>query len=184
MTAPIRIGRIGRLLILALVWGMLPGCVFDLLGQRRRQETAELQAEYETLNARTQRLESGAPPLEEPLPDAAAQAPAVPTVPSVRFPRLPIDWRRALGKLVRGVVNTVTGWVEIPKRVDQTSLTSGPGAGFTFGLLRGFGHGLVRTAAGVYEIVTFPVPAPPNYEPVIQPEYVFRAAGPDPYPSS
>ena len=80
---------------------------------------------------------------------------------------------KAFGKLTRGFVNIVTGWVEIPKRIYETSQTSGAAAGFTWGLLRGIGHGFVRTAAGFYEFFTFPFPAPPNYEPVIQPEYVF-----------
>ena len=76
-------------------------------------------------------------------------------------------------KLARGGINLVTGWVEIPKRIHETSLQSGAAAGFTWGLLRGLGYGFIRTAAGVYELVTFPFPAPPDYEPVIQPEYVF-----------
>ena len=76
-------------------------------------------------------------------------------------------------KLTRGFVNLVTGWVEIPKRIHETSIQSGAAAGFTWGLLRGIGHGFIRTAAGAYELVTCPFPAPPDYEPVIQPEYVF-----------
>lgn len=79
----------------------------------------------------------------------------------------------AVKKAMRGATNTVTGWVEIPKRIQETTLASGYGAGFTWGLLRGLGYGFIRTAAGLYELVTFPFPAPPGYEPVIQPEYVF-----------
>ena len=79
----------------------------------------------------------------------------------------------AFAKLTRGAVNLVTGWVEVPKRILETSDQSGYFAGFTWGLLRGLGYGFVRTAAGGYEILTFPVAAPPDYEPVIQPEYVF-----------
>ena len=82
-------------------------------------------------------------------------------------------------KLTRGVVNLVTGWVEIPKRIHETSIQSGAAAGFTWGLLRGVGYGFIRTAAGAYEVVTFPFPAPPNYEPVIQPEYVFTEESTD-----
>lgn len=90
----------------------------------------------------------------------------------------PIFSRNALGKLARGFVNTVTGWVEIPKRMHETTVTSGVGAGLTFGLLRGVGYGFVRTLAGVYEVVTFPFPAPPDYRPVMQPEYVFTSDTP------
>ena len=80
---------------------------------------------------------------------------------------------KAFSKLTRGFINIVTGWVEIPKRIQETSQTDGAAAGFTWGLLRGLGHGFIRTAAGFYEFFTFPFPAPPGYEPVIQPEYVF-----------
>ncbi len=76
-------------------------------------------------------------------------------------------------KLGRGAVNLVTGWVEIPKRIRETANSQGAAAGATWGLLRGLGYGFVRTAAGLYEIVTFPFPAPPDYAPVIRPEYVF-----------
>lgn len=79
----------------------------------------------------------------------------------------------AATKLGRGVVNVITGWVEIPKRIYETSTNQGTAAGLTWGLLRGFGYGFVRTAAGFYEVLTFPVPQPPDYMPVIQPEYVF-----------
>jgi len=81
----------------------------------------------------------------------------------------------AFVKLTRGFVNVVTGWVEIPKRIHETTQLSGPAAGFTWGLLRGFGHGFIRTAAGFYEFFTFPFPAPPGYTSVIQPEYVFTS---------
>ena len=80
---------------------------------------------------------------------------------------------KAATKLGRGAVNTVTGWVEIPKCIHETAQDSGAVAGMTWGLLRGLGHGFIRTVAGVYELVTFPFPAPPDYEPVMEPEYVF-----------
>ena len=85
----------------------------------------------------------------------------------------PKETRSAFTKFTRGLINLATGWVEIPKRVHQTSLEDGAAAGFTWGLLRGMGYAFIRTAAGAYELVTFPFPAPPNYEPVIQPEFIF-----------
>ncbi len=84
-----------------------------------------------------------------------------------------MDAGKAVTKLTRGFINTITGWVEIPKRVNETTQASGAAAGFTWGLLRGLGYGFVRTAAGLYEFFTFPFPAPPDYIPVINPEYVF-----------
>lgn len=79
----------------------------------------------------------------------------------------------AATKLGRGLVNIVSGWVEIPKRIYETSQDQGTAAGLTWGLIRGIVYGFVRTAAGFYEFFTFPVPQPPDYMPVIQPEYVF-----------
>ena len=85
----------------------------------------------------------------------------------------PMDAGKAFMKFTRGLVNLVTGWVEIPKRIEETTNESGPWAGFTWGLLRGIGHGFIRTAAGGYELITFPFPAPPGYTSVMEPEYVF-----------
>ena len=85
----------------------------------------------------------------------------------------PMEPGKAFTKFTRGFINLVTGWVEIPKRVHETSQGSGAAAGFTWGLLRGLGYGFIRTAGGLYELVTFPFPAPPGYVPVIDPEYVF-----------
>ena len=99
---------------------------------------------------------------------------AVLSVASIAYAE-PMEFGSATHKLARGAVNIVTGWVEIPKRISETSATSGTAAGLTWGLLRGLGYGFIRTAAGFYELCTFPFPAPPNYEPVIQPPYVFSA---------
>lgn len=90
-----------------------------------------------------------------------------------KLPGVPIDGRKAMEKLGRGLINLITGWVEVPKRMDETNKRSSLGPALTIGLLRGLGHGFVRTTAGAYEIVTFPFPAPPGYQPIIQPEYVF-----------
>ena len=79
----------------------------------------------------------------------------------------------AAKKLGRGLVNLITGWVEVSKRITETAREKGTAAGLTWGLIRGIGYGFVRTAAGLYEVVTFPFPAPPDYLPIIQPEYVF-----------
>lgn len=84
----------------------------------------------------------------------------------------------AVNKLGRGAANLLTGWVEIPKRIAETSSVQGAMSGWTWGLLRGLGYGFVRSAAGLYELVTFPFPAPPDYEPVITPEYVFMDDAP------
>ncbi|MBI3252199.1 MAG: exosortase system-associated protein, TIGR04073 family [Candidatus Omnitrophica bacterium] len=76
-------------------------------------------------------------------------------------------------KLGRGVANALTGWVELPKNIYSTSKESNAFAGMTLGLAKGAGMSIVRTGAGIYEIVTFPFPLPENYKPVLEPEYVF-----------
>ena len=76
-------------------------------------------------------------------------------------------------KLGRGVANVLTGWVEIPKNVYNTSRDENAFTGMTLGLARGIGLTIVRTGAGLFEAATFPFPVPENYKPVLEPEYVF-----------
>ncbi len=76
-------------------------------------------------------------------------------------------------KLGRGVANTLTGWVELPKNIYNTSVEDNAFTGMTLGLAKGAGMTLVRTGAGIYEIATFPFPLPEDYKPILEPEYVF-----------
>jgi len=76
-------------------------------------------------------------------------------------------------KLGRGVANTLTGWIELPKNIYDTSVQDNAFSGMTLGLAKGAGMSLVRTGAGIYEIATFPFPLPENYKPILEPEYVF-----------
>ncbi|PIQ82729.1 MAG: hypothetical protein COV76_02075 [Candidatus Omnitrophica bacterium CG11_big_fil_rev_8_21_14_0_20_64_10] len=75
-------------------------------------------------------------------------------------------------KLFRGIANTATGWMEIPKQISVTWQEEGPGVGSSWGLVKGIGMALARTASGVFEIITFPLPIPDDYQPLMQPEYV------------
>ncbi len=77
-------------------------------------------------------------------------------------------------KLVRGVANTVTGWVEMPKQMYLKTTQGPPVIGTLQGIVEGVGLGFARTTAGLYEIATFPVPLPMHYEPLFQPEYVWQ----------
>ena len=76
-------------------------------------------------------------------------------------------------KLGRGLANMVTGWVELPKNIYDTSVEENVLSGITMGLAKGIGMTIVRTGAGVYEAVTFPFPIPEDYQPVLEPEFVF-----------
>lgn len=76
-------------------------------------------------------------------------------------------------KLGRGLANILTGWIELPKQIYDTSVEENILAGLTMGLAKGIGMTIVRTGAGVYETVTFPFPIPEDYQPVLEPEFVF-----------
>ena len=80
-------------------------------------------------------------------------------------------------KLMRGVVNVATGWLEMPKQVYRTFRDEGAIRGIFKGPIEGLGMFIVRSAAGAYEILTFPIPVPAGYEPMFQPEYIWQ---PDP----
>jgi putative exosortase-associated protein (TIGR04073 family) len=77
-------------------------------------------------------------------------------------------------KLGRGLANILTGWVELPKNIYETSVEENVLSGLTMGLAKGIGMTIVRTGAGVYETVTFPFPIPEDYQPVLEPEFVFN----------
>ena len=66
-------------------------------------------------------------------------------------------------KAGRGVVNVLTGWIELPKQIHLGAQEDNPVSGLAWGLLKGFGLSVVRTGLGVYEAVTFPVPYPKAY---------------------
>jgi len=76
-------------------------------------------------------------------------------------------------KLKRGVVNLVTGWVEIFNQPRQVAETEGWGAGLTKGVALGVGWTVARTVVGAWDTVTFLLPIPSDYASVLDPEYVF-----------
>ena len=77
-----------------------------------------------------------------------------------------------LRKLGRGVANVVTSPLELPKSIQEVFYEDGPVAAGTYGILEGAFKGIVRIAAGVYEVITFPIPFPADYEPIVEPEFL------------
>ncbi len=75
-------------------------------------------------------------------------------------------------KLFRGIANAATGWLEIPNQMSDSWKADGPGAGLTWGFVKGIGFAVARSVIGAYEIITFPVPVPARYAPVMEPEFV------------
>lgn len=77
-------------------------------------------------------------------------------------------------KFRRGVINTLTGWIEIPKKIIETSKEENLFKGLTIGLAKGVGNGVARTAVGLCETTTFIAPIPKsNYKSIIEPEHLF-----------
>ena len=81
-------------------------------------------------------------------------------------------------KLKRGALNIVSSPVEIARDIQITSNEENLLKGWTIGLLKGVGEGLLRFGAGVIDVVTCPFDFPDaNKGPLIQPEYVWEKQG-------
>ena len=76
-----------------------------------------------------------------------------------------------LRKLGRGVSNILFGVVEVPNQVTKVTSEHGGGAGATYGIGKGFVRWIGRELTGVYDVVTFAVPYPAGYKPIMQPEF-------------
>lgn len=75
-------------------------------------------------------------------------------------------------KLGRGLANIVTCPLEILKGISDANTESGPIAAGTFGVLQGIFNTGLRAVIGVYEVVTFPIPIPRDYSPILtNPEF-------------
>lgn len=66
-------------------------------------------------------------------------------------------------KMGRGVVNVITGWIELPKQISLGKEEENPVVGIGQGLLKGAGLTLLRMGVGLYEAVTFPIPYPRDF---------------------
>ena len=75
-------------------------------------------------------------------------------------------------KLGRGIANTFTGWVELPLTLCESSEDNGIVAGIFFGIPVGFTKMFIRTGVGVYETLTFLLPFPNTYGPIVEPEFI------------
>jgi putative exosortase-associated protein (TIGR04073 family) len=81
-------------------------------------------------------------------------------------------------KLGRGIANFATGWAEIPKQIYVVGQNQGWMTGALRGSVDGLGMFVARTVAGAYEIVSFPVPIPPHYQPLLQPDFIWQPEAP------
>lgn len=76
-------------------------------------------------------------------------------------------------KFTRGITNTVTSVVELPKQSVLTVREMG-GLGYVVGPLKGIGMTLYRGFIGLTETAFFLVPQPGYYDPMIDPAYVWE----------
>ena len=96
---------------------------------------------------------------------------AFPAVSQADEPSLP---QQIGAKFVRGVTNLATGVGEIPKQIYLIGQKEGWVQGIFRGPFEGLGMFIARTVGGAYEVVTFPIPVPSNYQPMMLPEYVWQ----------
>lgn len=73
----------------------------------------------------------------------------------------------AFEKLGRGASNLLGGWLEIPYNVQTRHSPSDTGGSLFTGLAHGVLKACVRTGVGAYEIVTFFLPYPENFAPIL-----------------
>ena len=73
----------------------------------------------------------------------------------------------AFTKLGRGASNLLLGWLEIPLNVDKRYTTSDTVGSALTGAAIGVFKGAVRMGVGAYETVTFFVPLPEHFEPIL-----------------
>lgn len=83
-------------------------------------------------------------------------------------------------KLRRGLANFATGWVEIPTEMNKSIKESNPVFGVLVGTIKGTAKGIVRTAAGVFDTVTFPIP--PYDKTWVKPEFIVGSGSTAPAP--
>jgi putative exosortase-associated protein (TIGR04073 family) len=81
-------------------------------------------------------------------------------------------------KMGRGLVNVLTGWLELPKQAHRGKQEENPIKGIAQGLLRGGALAVLRTGVGLYEALTFPLAYPKDfaspYEAMELPDYAWE----------
>lgn len=73
-------------------------------------------------------------------------------------------------KLISGLANIATGWMEFPKNINivgQQENTPASGmAAFGLGVLQGGWYTINRTGCGAFDLLTFMIPTKPSVDPV------------------
>ena len=88
-----------------------------------------------------------------------------------------VDVDGPMRKLGRGLANIATCPMEIAKQVGDANYEDGPVAALTYGFIKGLFMTGVRAVVGGYEVVTFPIPFPKNYDPILRDPEFFLSDG-------
>lgn len=78
-----------------------------------------------------------------------------------------------LRKLGRGIANVVTAPAELIRVPELVNRKEGYVAAISVGLIQGISHMILRGLSGGIEILTFYLPIPKGYMPLIRPEFVW-----------
>lgn len=80
-----------------------------------------------------------------------------------------------LRKLGRGISNCLTFPLELPNQISKTNNNDGPMAAFTYGIVKGLTMTMFRAVVGAYEVISFPIPLPEWYKPILtDPEFMLE----------
>ena len=78
----------------------------------------------------------------------------------------------AFRKFRRGFCNILTFHLELVHQMEKEGAIGGNGRAITVGVIKGIGMTAARILTGAYEVVTFPVPFPAEYKPILNdPEF-------------
>lgn len=77
----------------------------------------------------------------------------------------------ALRKLQRGFLNVALSPLEISSELEKDFKRDTFPPSYISALGRGSVYAVMRAGVGIFEILTFPIPVPGDYEPVLQPEF-------------
>jgi len=83
----------------------------------------------------------------------------------------PADAQTAGRKFLRGLAGMTTAFLEVPGNMVAETRARGAAEGVPFGFAKGLGMIIPRVFVGVWEFLSAPFPAPPDFRPIIEPEF-------------
>jgi len=83
----------------------------------------------------------------------------------------PADAQTAGRKFLRGLAGMTTAFLEVPGNMVAETRARGAAEGIPVGFAKGLGMIIPRVFVGVWEFLSAPFPAPPNFRPILEPEF-------------